>query len=130
MSMSESTLSQASTKVDDDTKDRESDKPRSFESLRYTVRSTTAQDILLFLVAFRILNALTVRTFFQPDEFFQSLEPAWQTAFGKNSGAWITWASTVLNAPAELPTNGAAGMEEPPTITDTSFNLRSRLLWR
>ncbi|KAL0263298.1 glycosylphosphatidylinositol anchor biosynthesis [Diplodia seriata] len=39
----------------------------------------------------RIVNALTTRTFFQPDEFFQSLEPAWQMAFGEQSGAWITW---------------------------------------
>ena len=50
-----------------------------------------AQDILLFLVAFRILNALSIRTFFQPDEYFQSLEPAWRMAFGADSGAWITW---------------------------------------
>ena len=52
---------------------------------------STSQDIFLFLVAFRILNALSVKTFFQPDEYFQSLEPAWQIAFGKGSGAWITW---------------------------------------
>ncbi|KAI2792409.1 GPI mannosyltransferase 3 [Penicillium oxalicum] len=50
-----------------------------------------AANILLFLVAFRLLNALAVRTFFQPDEFFQSLEPAWQIAFGKDQGAWLTW---------------------------------------
>ncbi|OJD29947.1 glycosyltransferase family 22 protein [Diplodia corticola] len=43
------------------------------------------------LLAMRIVNALTTRTFFQPDEFFQSLEPAWQMAFGEQSGAWITW---------------------------------------
>ncbi|EEQ85549.2 phosphatidylinositol glycan, class B [Blastomyces dermatitidis ER-3] len=53
--------------------------------------SSTPQNILLFLIAFRALNALCVRTFFQPDEFFQSLEPAWQIAFGEDSGAWITW---------------------------------------
>ncbi|EGC42672.1 GPI mannosyltransferase [Histoplasma capsulatum var. duboisii H88] len=53
--------------------------------------SGTPQNILLFLIAFRALNALCVRTFFQPDEFFQSLEPAWQIAFGGDSGAWITW---------------------------------------
>lgn len=68
------------------------------KSLRYRTferahRATTAQDILLFLVAFRIFNALSIRTFFQPDEYFQSLEPAWQIAFGKDSGAWITWVS-------------------------------------
>jgi hypothetical protein len=50
-----------------------------------------ATNIFLFLVAFRLLNALAVRTFFQPDEFFQSLEPAWQIAFGKGQGAWVTW---------------------------------------
>lgn len=54
-----------------------------------------ATKILLFLVAFRLLNAFVVRTFFQPDEFFQSLEPAWQIAFGqgegKDQGAWVTW---------------------------------------
>ncbi|MCJ1227556.1 glycosylphosphatidylinositol anchor biosynthesis [Toensbergia leucococca] len=53
--------------------------------------AATSQDILLFLIAFRILNALSIKTFFQPDEYFQSLEPAWQIAFGEDSGAWITW---------------------------------------
>ena len=52
-----------------------------------------SRNVLLFLIALRILNALTINTFFQPDEYFQSLEPAWQLAFGKASGAWITWVS-------------------------------------
>ncbi|KAK5702147.1 glycosylphosphatidylinositol anchor biosynthesis [Elasticomyces elasticus] len=43
------------------------------------------------LLALRLVNALSVQTFFQPDEYFQSLEPAWQIAFGKDAGAWITW---------------------------------------
>ena len=47
--------------------------------------------VLYFLLAFRICNALLIRTFFQPDEYFQSLEPAWDIAFGPSSGAWITW---------------------------------------
>lgn len=47
--------------------------------------------VFLLLLALRILNALTTRTFFQPDEFFQSLEPAWQMAFGEQGAAWITW---------------------------------------
>ncbi|GLA10937.1 glycosylphosphatidylinositol anchor biosynthesis [Aspergillus niger] len=47
--------------------------------------------IFLFLIAFRLVNALTVRTFFQPDEFFQSLEPAWRAAFGDDHAPWITW---------------------------------------
>jgi phosphatidylinositol glycan class B len=38
-----------------------------------------------------MINALTLKTFFQPDEFFQSLEPAWHWTFGSLSGAWITW---------------------------------------
>jgi Alg9-like mannosyltransferase family len=49
------------------------------------------QNVLVLLLAFRIVNALTLSTFFQPDEYFQSLEPAWQLAFGPSSGAWMTW---------------------------------------
>lgn len=49
------------------------------------------QNVLVLLLALRIVNALTLSTFFQPDEYFQSLEPAWQLAFGPSSGAWITW---------------------------------------
>jgi len=59
-------------------------------------QASTSQDIFLFLVAFRILNALSIRTFFQPDEYFQSLEPAWEIAFGADSGAWITWVRKTL----------------------------------
>jgi phosphatidylinositol glycan class B len=63
------------------------------------VAGTPAANILFFLIAFRLINALTIRTFFQPDEFFQSLEPAWQIAFGtgvdnKDQGAWMTWVRT------------------------------------
>ncbi|KAL2822114.1 Alg9-like mannosyltransferase family-domain-containing protein [Aspergillus granulosus] len=54
-------------------------------------RDASSSNILLFLIAFRLVNALTVRTFFQPDEFFQSLEPAWKIAFGESQGPWITW---------------------------------------
>lgn len=56
---------------------------------RYILGSS--QHVFLFLLAFRIANALSLRTFFQPDEYYQSLEPAWQLAFGPNSGAWLTW---------------------------------------
>jgi phosphatidylinositol glycan class B len=48
-------------------------------------------NVLLSLIAFRLVNALTIQTFFQPDEYFQALEPAWQWAFGEGAGAWITW---------------------------------------
>ena len=65
------------------------------KKIKHAIAKTNAQDVLLFLLAFRILNALCVDTFFQPDEFFQSLEPAWRIAFGsgggKASGAWLTW---------------------------------------
>ncbi|MCJ1396368.1 glycosylphosphatidylinositol anchor biosynthesis [Xylographa bjoerkii] len=60
-------------------------------ALRRAQHAVTSRDVFLFLIAFRILNALSIKTFFQPDEYFQSLEPAWQIAFGPHSGAWITW---------------------------------------
>lgn len=43
------------------------------------------------IFAFRLVNALAVRTFFQPDEYFQSLEVATDLAFGPQSNAYITW---------------------------------------
>lgn len=51
--------------------------------------------VFTLLLALRIANALTLRTFFQPDEYFQSLEPAWQLAFGETSNAWITWVNAL-----------------------------------
>ncbi|KAJ2964524.1 hypothetical protein NQ176_g10791 [Zarea fungicola] len=45
------------------------------------------RDVLII----RLLSALTIATFFQPDEYFQSLEPAWNLAFGSESGSWLTW---------------------------------------
>lgn len=63
-----------------------------------SVKSTAQADdsrytvwIYLGFLVFRSLNVLGTSTFFQPDEFYQSLEPAWQLAFGPDSGAWITW---------------------------------------
>jgi GPI mannosyltransferase 3 len=52
--------------------------------------------IWYLILIIRIINGLCVATFFQPDEYFQSLEPAWQMAFGNQSGAWITWVG-ILN---------------------------------
>ncbi|KAG8414986.1 glycosylphosphatidylinositol anchor biosynthesis [Metarhizium acridum] len=43
------------------------------------------------IIIIRLINAWWIATFFQPDEYFQSLEPAWRLAFGPNSGAWLTW---------------------------------------
>ncbi len=54
-----------------------------------------AYNVFVLLLAFRLVNALCVQTYFQPDEYFQSLEPAWQMAFGLDSGAWITWVGFV-----------------------------------
>ncbi|KAJ4392024.1 glycosylphosphatidylinositol anchor biosynthesis [Gnomoniopsis smithogilvyi] len=48
--------------------------------------------VLIGLVLLRLVNSIcTGKTFFQPDEYFQALEPAWNLAFGPNSGAWLTW---------------------------------------
>lgn len=48
-------------------------------------------DVLTSMVFLRLCGVIFVRTFFQPDEYFQALEPAWQLAFGAESGAWLTW---------------------------------------
>lgn len=60
-------------------------------TLNQLVNEHNAKDNWLLLLLFRCLNAALVSTFFQPDEYFQSLEPAWQMAFDPESGAWITW---------------------------------------
>jgi hypothetical protein len=60
------------------------------------VAAAQVSDVLSLLLAFRFINALCVRTFFQPDEYFQALEPAWDIAFGANSGAWLTWVHCLI----------------------------------
>jgi phosphatidylinositol glycan class B len=72
--------------------------PKGQQRIGHTAGALSTQNILLFIVALRIVNSLSIQTFFQPDEYFQSLEPAWQMAFGKESGAWITWVHMSLNA--------------------------------
>lgn len=92
--------------------------------------------IFALLLAFRIVNALTLRTFFQPDEFFQSLEPAWQLAFGHASNAWITWVNTPLpfckhtssvhfafSSALELRLMIVAGVENPIEVIAASRNI-------
>jgi hypothetical protein len=66
--MNESTLWQASTKVSDDTKDADEG---PIKAVKHVVRLATAQGWPLVPGPFRILNALTIRTFFSPDEYFQ-----------------------------------------------------------
>ncbi|KAI6899856.1 glycosyltransferase family 22 protein [Hortaea werneckii] len=51
----------------------------------------TIWSVYFLLFAWRYANAVSLGTFFQPDEYFQALEPAWKLAFGPESGAWITW---------------------------------------
>ncbi len=85
------------------------------------------QNVLLGLIALRIVNALTIRTFFQPDEYFQALEPAWQIAFGNDSGAWITWVSLKLYSNDD--TDAFAGMEAPAALVHVSGPLRRSLLY-
>jgi phosphatidylinositol glycan class B len=55
------------------------------------VAAAQVRDVLSLLLLFRFINSLCLRTFFQPDEYFQALEPAWRMAFGSESGAWLTW---------------------------------------
>lgn len=86
---------------------------------------------LLLLIGLRILNALSVKTFFQPDEYFQSLEPAWEIAFGKDSGAWITWVGLFRSAPKSLELISNAGMGPPAAIITPPGNIRCGVLcWR
>ncbi|KAI5928760.1 Alg9-like mannosyltransferase family-domain-containing protein [Camillea tinctor] len=56
-----------------------------------SLAAAQTREAFAVIFAFRIINALCVRTFFQPDEYFQALEPAWHMIFGDNSGAWLTW---------------------------------------
>lgn len=65
---------------------------RSEKQPRPSIWKTYMQEnTFVVLLAYRLLNAFVIKTFFQPDEYYQSLEPAWWLAFGDNSGAWLTW---------------------------------------
>lgn len=55
--------------------------------------------VFLALFIFRLANTYFIQTSFQPDEYFQSLEPAWDIAFGPESGAWLTWVRTLHESP-------------------------------
>ncbi|KAK9471972.1 Alg9-like mannosyltransferase family-domain-containing protein [Dipodascopsis tothii] len=45
-------------------------------------------DVLAAAIAFRLVNALATKTYFQPDEFWQSLEPAHELVYGHG---YLTW---------------------------------------
>lgn len=51
-------------------------------------RDALPSSIWALVIAFRVFNALSVTTFFQPDEFFQSLEVAHNFVFGYG---YLTW---------------------------------------
>lgn len=44
--------------------------------------------VFLMLLCIRVFNSLTVQTFFQPDEYYQSLEPAWNLVYGYGETTW------------------------------------------
>ncbi|KAL9082737.1 MAG: hypothetical protein Q9159_006197 [Coniocarpon cinnabarinum] len=67
--------------------------------LHQDVRKQRQYDIALLIGAVRTLSLLLTWTFFQPDEYYQSLEPGWEMAFGRGSGAWITWLAVHLLSP-------------------------------
>ncbi|KAK9456932.1 Alg9-like mannosyltransferase family-domain-containing protein [Dipodascopsis uninucleata] len=46
------------------------------------------RNLFISLLAFRLGNALVLKTYFQPDEFWQGLEPAHQIVFGYG---YLTW---------------------------------------
>ncbi|CAN0060025.1 unnamed protein product [Ectocarpus fasciculatus] len=55
---------------------------------RRQLRPVLGAKLLAVLVAFRVLNALVVRTSFTPDEFWQGPEPAHLLAFGSGHLTW------------------------------------------
>ncbi|KAJ6263446.1 hypothetical protein Dda_2010 [Drechslerella dactyloides] len=50
---------------------------------------TSTTVVFLVVLGIRLLNALTLSTFFQPDEYFQSLEIA--ASWRRNSPGYVTW---------------------------------------
>ncbi|KAH9884589.1 glycosyltransferase family 22 protein [Xylariomycetidae sp. FL2044] len=67
------------------------EKEKGKKDIFATLASTQTRETLSVIFAVRAINAYLLRTFFQPDEYFQALEPAWQLVFGDDSGAWLTW---------------------------------------
>jgi hypothetical protein len=77
--------------------------------------------VFALLLGFRIVNALLLRTFFQPDEYFQSLEPAWGLAFGQTSNARITWVRILPRIQSISPgLTIVAGVESPIAVVTAS----------
>jgi len=57
-------------------------------SWRRALASTAPQKLLVALWLYRSLNAVAVRTYFNPDEYWQSLEVAHRMAFGRGHLTW------------------------------------------
>lgn len=64
---------------------------RDSPNVHADVRRQRERDVWILAIGIRLICAFTIATFFQPDEYYQSLEPAWQLVFGRDSGAWLTW---------------------------------------
>jgi hypothetical protein len=104
-------------------------------TLHREVIAAQIKDILSALLVFRFINALCVRTFFQPDEYFQALEPAWSMAFGSESGAWLTWVNKYSRPFCWCCCRGVAdlskqGMATPTPVIAAPSHLRCRLQGR
>lgn len=102
--------------------------PTQSEEVQSMIYSQTCSDMWWMLLVLRFVNALCVSTFFQPDEYFQSLEPAWQMAFGSDSGAWITWVRVFLLKCFRILTL-CEGVATPATFFFTSVVFRCCLLF-
>ncbi|SYW76207.1 related to dolichyl-phosphate-mannose-glycolipid alpha-mannosyltransferase [Ustilago bromivora] len=61
------------------------------------------RSLFLFLLAFRLINALVTRTFFQPDEHYQTTEIAHRVVFGHGFKSW-EWST---NSHSPLPANAS-----------------------
>lgn len=86
-----------------DAKPQPADAPSS--PVQQDTVAAQVKEALAVLFAIRLVNALCVRTFFQPDEYFQALEPAWELVFGSDSGAWMTWVCFDHNPASQIAPN-------------------------
>ncbi|ODV88311.1 glycosyltransferase family 22 protein [[Candida] arabinofermentans NRRL YB-2248] len=62
--------------------------PRDYLSGTTNVRPLSTLKLLLVLLSIRLYNALSIKTFFQADEYWQALEPAHYLVYGYG---YLTW---------------------------------------
>ncbi|CUM62805.1 uncharacterized protein PRCAT00000363001 [Priceomyces carsonii] len=65
----------------------EEDNKKGKEKLKWTLRPLSGS-IFFLLFLYRLFNSLTIKTFFQADEYYQSLEPAHKNCYGYG---YLTW---------------------------------------